>query len=164
MSRASDRDASGSGTLNRVDLFRTVNGKVQWCEDEPLHRGYIDTLGLDEYGSPVVIEYKRRRDENVINQGLVYLHWLEGEEARARVRGLAREKLDVQDVDFDGAWLLCVAWQFPRRDVVAAHYSQKFVMLMKYGHFGDGVLALVMIFTDRVEDVLDAGSSDSRGA
>lgn len=193
MSKASDRDAIGSGTLNRVDLFRTVNGKVQWCEDEPLpreddlqkviednlqeltgidfldsqlwtgssHRGRIDTLGLDEYGRPVVIEYKRHRDENVINQGLDYLHWLEGEQARARVRALAREKLDVQDVDFDGAWLLCVAWQFPRRDVVAAHYSQRFVALMKYGHFGEGLMSLEVIYPDADEG--EDSSSEPEG-
>lgn len=33
------------------------------------HWGRIDTLGLDEDGSPVIIEYKRSMDDNVINQG-----------------------------------------------------------------------------------------------
>lgn len=40
------------------------------------HRGRIDTLGLDEDGSPVILEYKRFSSENVINQGLFYLDWL----------------------------------------------------------------------------------------
>jgi hypothetical protein len=40
------------------------------------HRGRIDSLGIDETGSPVIFEYKRSRDENVINQGLFYLDWL----------------------------------------------------------------------------------------
>lgn len=31
--------------------------------------GRIDTLGIDESGSPVIIEYKRAVNENVINQG-----------------------------------------------------------------------------------------------
>ena len=34
------------------------------------HGGRIDTLGIDENGSPVIIEYKRAVNENVINQGL----------------------------------------------------------------------------------------------
>ena len=42
----------------------------------PVHGGRIDTLGLDEDGSPVIIEYKRSLNENVINQGLYYLDWL----------------------------------------------------------------------------------------
>ena len=39
-----------------------VTGKV--------HGGRIDSLGIDENNCPVIIEYKRRSDENVINQGL----------------------------------------------------------------------------------------------
>src|SRR6266849_5550291 len=39
------------------------------------HGGRIDTLGIDENGSPVIIEYKRALNENVINQGLFYLDW-----------------------------------------------------------------------------------------
>jgi RecB family endonuclease NucS len=40
------------------------------------HGGRIDTLGLDENRAPVIIEYKRSINENVINQGLYYLDWL----------------------------------------------------------------------------------------
>src|SRR5690349_9620627 len=40
------------------------------------HRGRIDTLGLDQDGSPVIIEYKLTSNDNVINQGLFYLDWL----------------------------------------------------------------------------------------
>ena len=36
----------------------------------PIHGGRIDTLGLDEDGSPVIIENKPATNENVINQGL----------------------------------------------------------------------------------------------
>jgi len=38
--------------------------------------GRIDSLGIDNNGSPVVIEYKRSQNDNVINQGLSYLRWL----------------------------------------------------------------------------------------
>jgi Predicted nuclease of the RecB family len=44
--------------------------------------GRIDTLGIDENGCPVIIEYKRDRSENVINQGLFYLDWLGGPSRR----------------------------------------------------------------------------------
>lgn len=30
----------------------------------------LDSLGLDENGCPVIVEYKRHSNENVINQGL----------------------------------------------------------------------------------------------
>lgn len=38
--------------------------------------GRMDSLGIDENGSPVIVEYKRASNENVINQGLFYLDWL----------------------------------------------------------------------------------------
>jgi hypothetical protein len=41
-----------------------------------VHSGRIDSLVLDENGSPVIFEYKRSTNENVINQGLFYLDWL----------------------------------------------------------------------------------------
>lgn len=42
----------------------------------PVHGGRIDTLGLDEDDCPVILEFKRAVNENVINQGLYYLDWL----------------------------------------------------------------------------------------
>ena len=45
-------------------------------EFKTTHGGRIDTLGLDEDGSPVIIEYKEGEKNNVINQGLFYLDWL----------------------------------------------------------------------------------------
>lgn len=38
--------------------------------------GRIDTLGIDSGGNPIIIEYKRTENDNVINQGLFYLDWL----------------------------------------------------------------------------------------
>src|SRR4051812_1409756 len=40
------------------------------------HKGRIDTLGIDEDLSPVIIEFKRTLNENVMAQGLYYLDWL----------------------------------------------------------------------------------------
>ena len=39
-------------------------------------RGRIDSLGVDQDGTPVIVEYKKTSNENVINQGLFYLDWL----------------------------------------------------------------------------------------
>ena len=41
-----------------------------------VHGGRIDSLGIDENNCPVIVEYKRSINENVINQGLFYLDWL----------------------------------------------------------------------------------------
>ena len=55
------------------------------------HGGRIDTLGIDETNCPVIIEYKRALNENVINQGLFYLNWLM--DHRADFKLLVMEKL-----------------------------------------------------------------------
>jgi len=71
-------------------------------------RGRIDTLGLDEDGTPVIIEYKKLSKENVINQGLFYLDWLvdhKGDFALA-----AQDALE-KDVEID--------WSSPRLILVA---------------------------------------------
>ena len=61
------------------------------------HGGRIDTLGIDENGCPVIVEYKRTLNENVINQGLFYLDWLldhkaEFELITGRIRALGIEQ------------------------------------------------------------------------
>ena len=54
------------------------------------HAGRIDTLGIDENGFPVIIEYKRAVNENVINQGLYYLDWLLDHKAEFELMVLKR--------------------------------------------------------------------------
>ena len=41
--------------------------------------GRIDTLAVDYSGAPVIIEYKRNKNDSVINQGLSYLKWLQAQ-------------------------------------------------------------------------------------
>jgi hypothetical protein len=60
------------------------------------HKGRIDSLGLDENGCPVIIEYKRHSNENVINQGLFYLDWLL--DHKAEFSWLVMEKLGKRPV------------------------------------------------------------------
>ena len=38
--------------------------------------GRMDSVGIDENNVPVIFEYKRSKDENVISQGLFYMAWL----------------------------------------------------------------------------------------
>lgn len=42
----------------------------------PITNGRVDSIGIDENNCPVIFEYKRSVNENVINQGLFYLNWL----------------------------------------------------------------------------------------
>src|SRR6266567_7428774 len=67
------------------------------------HGGRIDTLGIDENGSPIIIEYKRALNENVINQGLFYLDWLM--DHKAELEQLVQKRLGSKE---------SVDWSNPR--------------------------------------------------
>ena len=113
----------------------------------PRHGRRIDTLGIDGAGRPVVVEYKRRQDQNVINQGLDYLAWLE--DHQAEFRELVRKQLGdgrVTDIDFGASRLLCIAEEFLRQDQIAAENSRRPIELLRYRRYGDAFVALEWVY------------------
>lgn len=125
------------------------------------HSRRIDTLGIDEGGRPVVIEYKRSRDENVINQGLDYLDWLD--DHHSEFSELVQKSWErVAGVDFRTPRLLCIASEFPRQDQVAARDSRRRIELLRYRRYGDTYMALEWVFGG--EDVSPRVHSVSRPA
>src|SRR5213082_2666351 len=102
----------------RLEVFLGVRFLATEHSTGKTHGGRIDTLGIDENGSPVIIEYKRALNENVINQGLFYLDWLM--DHRAEFEMLVIEKLGakvVEEVDWESPRLMCIAGGFTRYDV-----------------------------------------------
>lgn len=117
------------------------------------HKGRIDTLGLDENGCPVIVEYKRHSNENVINQGLFYLDWLL--DHQAEFRWLVMEKLgrDVAEaIDWAGTRLLCIAADFTRYDQHAVQQIPRNVELLRYKLFADDLLLLELVNAVSVAD------------
>ncbi|PJK12217.1 DUF91 domain-containing protein [Lysobacteraceae bacterium NML120232] len=117
------------------------------------HNGRIDSLGLDENGCPVIVEYKRYSNENVINQGLFYLDWLLDHKAEFQLlvmRQLGKEAADA--IDWAGTRLLCIAADFTRYDKHAVQQIQRNVELIRYRLFGDDLLLLELVNTVSVAD------------
>jgi predicted transport protein len=117
------------------------------------HRGRIDSLGLDENGCPVIVEYKRRSTENVINQGLFYLDWLL--DHQAEFRWLVMETLgkDVaEQIEWTGTRLLCIAADFTRYDEYAVQQIPRNIELLRYKLFGDDLLLLELVNAQSVPD------------
>lgn len=107
------------------------------------HGGRIDTLGIDENGFPVIIEYKRDSHENVLTQGLYYLSWLMDHKGEFEM--LVMKKLGakvVGEIDFRGARLLCIAGGFNKFDEHAAEIANRNIELIRYKRFGDDLLLL----------------------
>ena len=109
------------------------------------HGGRIDTLGLDENDCPVIIEYKRAVSENVINQGLFYLDWLNDHHADFRWEVMEKLGKEVADnIDWSGTRLVCVAGDFRKYDLHAIQQIPRNIELLRFGLFGGDVLTLEM--------------------
>ncbi|MBO0914457.1 DUF5655 domain-containing protein [Streptomyces laculatispora] len=109
----------------------------------PVHGGRIDLLGLDENGSPVIVETKRGVDPGVIHQGLFYLSWLM--DHRAEFEHLVRDRLGAtaaSQVLWSGPRLICIAGDFTRYDVHAVREHRRSIDLVRYRLFGTDLLGL----------------------
>lgn len=105
--------------------------------------GRMDTLGIDENNAPVVIEYKRSSNENVINQGLFYLDWLMGH--RKDFEWLVLETLGAEAakaVDWSGSRLICIAGDFGKYDEHAVKQMNRNIALIRYRKFEGDLLLL----------------------
>jgi len=124
------------------------------------HGGRIDTLGLDENGCPVILEYKRATNENVINQGLFYLDWLM--DHRKDFQWLVLEKLgkDAADaVDWSAPRLICIAGDFNRYDDHAVKQIQRNIELIRYRRFGGDLLMLDLVAATSVKGGASLGGA-----
>jgi len=110
------------------------------------HKGRIDTLGIDENGSPVIIEYKRALNENVINQGLFYLDWLLDHKGEFEL--LISKRLGHQSasaIDWSAPRLICIASDFTKYDEHAVQQMNRHIELIRYRCYGDSLLLLERI-------------------
>lgn len=105
--------------------------------------GRIDSLGIDENGAPVIVEYKRGTDAGVINQGLYYLSWLTRH--RSAFDSLVRDKLGVPtaaQVLWSAPRLICVAGDFTRYDAHAVREHRRSIDLVRYRYYGSDHVSL----------------------
>ncbi|MGE6720557.1 DUF5655 domain-containing protein [Peribacillus frigoritolerans] len=110
------------------------------------HAGRIDTLGIDENNSPVIIEYKRSINENVINQGLFYLNWLLDHKAEFELMVMRKYGQTVSDaIDWSSPRLLCIAGGFTKYDEHAVEQINRNIELYVYKHYEDGLLLLDLV-------------------
>ncbi len=110
------------------------------------HGGRMDTLGIDENRCPVIIEYKRNSNENVINQGLFYLDWLM--DHRANFEILVRDKLGkdtAAKIEWSAPRLICIAGDFTKFDEHAVKQMGRNIELIRYKIFGDDLLVLELL-------------------
>jgi predicted transport protein len=126
------------------------------------HRGRIDSIGIDENGSPVIFEYKRTRNENVVNQGLFYLDWLLDHKAEFELLVMKSFREDKPDVDWINPRLLCIAGDFNRYDQYAVEQINRSIELIRYRDFSGELIAFELLTAttnplNESEDMLTPG-------
>ncbi|MEV4045480.1 DUF5655 domain-containing protein [Streptomyces sp. NPDC049744] len=144
MPRLAEIEAEVQGLVEaHMETLLGVRFLVSEYSTGPVHGGRIDSLGLDENGSPVIIEYERGTDAGVINQGLFYLAWLM--DHRAEFEHLVRDRLGAtaaSQVLWSGPRLICIAGDFTRYDVHAVREHRRSIDLVRYRLFGSDLLGL----------------------
>jgi predicted transport protein len=126
------------------------------------HKGRIDSLGLDENGCPVIVEYKRYTNENVINQGLFYLDWLLDHQAEFKwlvMDSLGKETAEA--IEWNGTRLICIASDFNKYDEHAVQQINRNIELMRYRYFGAELLLLELVNAQTVAQIIGSSSDES---
>lgn len=129
-----------------LELFLGVRFLASEYSTGKRHGGRIDTLGIDENGAPVIIEYKRTINENVINQGLFYLDWLLDHKAEFVL--LVMKQIDKKAsgmIEWDNARLLCIAGEFTKYDEHAVQQMNRNIELIRYRKFEEDILLLELV-------------------
>ena len=149
-------------TLFEANLESLLGVRFLATEFSTNEGGRMDTLGIDENNTPVVIEYKRSSNENVINQGLYYLDWLMGH--RKDFEWLVLDKLGAEvakTVDWTGPRLICVAGDFGKYDEHAVKQMNRNIALIRYRKFEGDLLLLEQLTASTTKQ---ATASPSVGA
>ena len=112
----------------------------------PVHGGRIDSLGLDDTNCPVIFEYKRSLNENVINQGLYYYDWLMDHKAEFELlvqKNIGRERSDL--IAWDESRLVCIAGDFTKFDEHAIKQINRNIELIRYIKYGEDFLLFELV-------------------
>src|SRR3990167_201605 len=119
---------------------------IRFIEKEyAILEGRIDTLGLDENNSPVIIEYKWKENEEVLAQGLFYSNWLLKNKKHFEL--LVDKKLGKNIiVNWDQPRVILVAQGFGRY-IQGAVEQEKHIELLSYHFYEPDILHLESIYT-----------------
>jgi predicted transport protein len=146
-----------------LDTFLGVRFLASEYSTGKTHGGRLDTLGIDENGCPVIIEYKRAVNENVINQGLFYLDWLMDHKAEFKLLVLERFGKEAADaIEWSTPRLLCIAGNFTKYDSHAVQQMNRNIELIRYRHYGKDLLLFDLVNTTTGQ-VISTGEEKKAG-
>jgi predicted transport protein len=105
--------------------------------------GRIDTLAIATDGAPVIIEYKRNRNDNVITQALFYLRWLKTQKAEFFEMLVSKKGLDEKiRVNWKNPQVICIAESYSKYDIDALEEISANLELYRYKYYENNIFAL----------------------
>ena len=116
-----------------------------------IEHGRMDSIGIDENNCPVIFEYKRTTNENVINQGLFYLNWLLEHKANFQLLVLDKFGRAIADkIDWSMPRIICIANDFNKYDEEAIKQINRNVSLIRYKQYNSELLLFELLNTKTV--------------
>lgn len=115
---------------------------------------------MDENNCPVIFEYKRSINENVINQGLFYLDWLLDHKADFKllvIEKLGKEKAN--SIDWSFPCVICIASDFNKFDEHAVNQMQRNIKLVKYKKYEEDLILFEHLNTPAVKAIATGNDS-----
>lgn len=123
--------------------------------------GRMDSIGIDENNSPVIFEYKRSQNENVINQGLFYLDWLLDHKADFKLLVIEKLGMEAADgIDWSVPCVICIAHNFTKYDLHAVNQMQRNIKLVSYRKYDNGLLLFEHLNAPDVKPMTENGVMD----
>ncbi len=140
---------------NLIEKNMTIFFGVTFLQSEyQITNGRMDSLGIDENNCPVIFEYKRSINENVINQGLYYLDWLLDHKADFKLlvlEKLGNKKADA--IDWGIPCVICIAKDFTKFDEHAVNQMQRNIKLVKYKKYESDLILFEFLNTPQVKAI-----------
>lgn len=105
----------------------------------------IDTLGIDENNTPVIIEYKWKENEEIFSQGKCYFNWLVKNKPHFEL--LVDKKLGTKTkVNWEQPRVILIAQGFSRY-VLGAVQQEKNIELKTYTYYEPDILQIENIYS-----------------
>ena len=125
--------------------------------------GRMDSIGIDENNCPVIFEYKRSVNENVINQGLFYLDWLLDHKADFKLLVMEEMGLEkAEQIDWSMPCVICIASDFTKFDEHAVNQMQRNIKLVKYRKYGDELIAFEFLNAPQVQPASEEPAASAK--
>lgn len=133
-------------TLVENNLMTALDLHFLASEYQTTFGGRIDTLAVDLNGAPVIIEYKRNKNDNVINQALSYLKWLKAQKSEffrmLMIDKLGRELADSIQLDWNNPRVICIAESYSKFDMDTVEVVPLRIELLKHRFYEQDIFSL----------------------